>query len=714
MERRLVPEHNLIPTMPTFPLETTSELVRTTIEPFETTTELLDDTDDDSTTFEPTTLHSTKIVQRRPKFIAETMMIYPNEMSGIEKTTPENMSDKNEFVMFDNDTDADLHLIFPKRDNETLVVGSNAEMSERTTAEYGDKNGNGFTTELTKDYDRTTVNTARHDLEGQMSVRFEAIQRKLNRSEEMDILADSTTELVDEKIATTIATDQLTTLVTTPKPLKIRRKRRKRVKIARRLSDNATTVNPIVDNCLTKSQLGNDTLSVEENVGRTTEQDPNSLPQHETAGYNTIESVTEMSTRQKKDVSKLTEDPSSRKRFFLSNYHSNRYPEWRESAVHSDNYNTDALTTTTELYAADVPIVETLLEPKANSSPTIDADSQPGMIIELGSLVSDVKPLTGDMLRTFVSESMNELAMETVTVDNLRSVYSDLKKIKDDTHDDETTAISKQVSTPKPLRGRIRFGTKIVTESPIRSTTVTITTTTLKPEPLIVKLRKTPTNLFVRKRKIRKPTTTTEQPLTTVLPPTIRPTEFDALPKSNSKLRNPNPLQFRKIHRFATVEARTRSQKNALKSALLAEIGETASSSPPATFQRFPENLLRTPLVGEPSTMVVEFRPSLQKWSIYSVGYVPPDTLPIPPAPPVYYPGSSPAVYPLSAPNNGIQDITYPTSNFQEYDSVSSSGTTGFGTYEQHEPLIVGPIPFSLKGKFRDGANLNYELPYEF
>lgn len=51
---------------------------------------------------------------RQPKNLDNVMMVYPNFMSGIPKTTPKNMPETNEMTMFDKEIGMDLHLVFSK------------------------------------------------------------------------------------------------------------------------------------------------------------------------------------------------------------------------------------------------------------------------------------------------------------------------------------------------------------------------------------------------------------------------------------------------------------------------------------------------------------------------------------------------------------------------------------------------------------------------
>ncbi len=59
---------------------------------------------------------------RQPKALDSVMMVYPDIMSGVPKTTPKNMPETNEMTMFDQDIGMDLHLVFSKTTTKPEIV----------------------------------------------------------------------------------------------------------------------------------------------------------------------------------------------------------------------------------------------------------------------------------------------------------------------------------------------------------------------------------------------------------------------------------------------------------------------------------------------------------------------------------------------------------------------------------------------------------------
>lgn len=72
---------------------------------------------------------------RKPKNLGNVMMVYPNVMSGLPKTTPKNMPETNEMMLYDQEGGMDLHVVFsqPTTSQPPEVVSTST--TEQTDSE---------------------------------------------------------------------------------------------------------------------------------------------------------------------------------------------------------------------------------------------------------------------------------------------------------------------------------------------------------------------------------------------------------------------------------------------------------------------------------------------------------------------------------------------------------------------------------------------------
>lgn len=82
---------------------------------------------EESTTMIITT-EKQSISNRKPKMLGNVVMVYPNLMSGIPKTTPKNMPETSEMRMFDKEVGMDLHLVFSRTTSKPDLTTQNTEV----------------------------------------------------------------------------------------------------------------------------------------------------------------------------------------------------------------------------------------------------------------------------------------------------------------------------------------------------------------------------------------------------------------------------------------------------------------------------------------------------------------------------------------------------------------------------------------------------------